>query len=304
MSSKATTTTTHVWRFGYGSNIGLTTLKQKKNLHPLKYVAGTISGWELCFTKAMAYVEPGFAAVRASPPDDSVLHGTAFLIPQEEADGLDRQEGGYNVLPCEFTSYDGETIQDVGLYVPKKPNIIQDPTALPSLRYLRLLQNGAREACLDKEWIKKLDCYEYYVTPPEIRAQTKQWIAEFLADSEHNQVSWTSEQLTKYNGRNDDFPSHSSVMEYIIQLPSDIWVFPSWKGHNVTRRNLLQFNGKSLDTGDIRFGQEGYRPLPKIADYSEEEQEFVWQNLESLLHRGGRIVARLKDFMDDQEEEN
>lgn len=298
---KTVTTTSHVWRFGYGSNIGLTTLKQKKNLHPSKYLAGTIQGWDLCFTKAMAYVEPGFAGVREDK--DTVLHGAAFRIPQEEAEGLDRQEGGYNVLACEFISYDGEKVPDVGLYVPKKSvPAVQDPTALPSLRYLRLIQNGAREAGLAQEWIDRLDCCKYYITPPEVRAQTKEWIAEFLADPERKDVFWTSEQLSNYNGSSTTvvFPAHVAVMEYIVTIPPGVWVFGSWKGHNITRRNLLQFNGKSLDTNDKRFGQEGYRPFPKISECSEEEKEFVLQNLESVLHQGGKIVARLEDFMDDQ----
>jgi len=47
------------------------------------------------------------------------LHGSAFLIPLDEAQGLHRQESGYDVLPCKFESYQGEIIDDVGLYVPK-----------------------------------------------------------------------------------------------------------------------------------------------------------------------------------------
>ena len=51
------------------------------------------------------YVEPAWAAIRQSPHAE--LHGSAFLIPNDEADGLDRQEAGYNVVNVTFTSYDG-----------------------------------------------------------------------------------------------------------------------------------------------------------------------------------------------------
>ncbi len=303
---------THVWRFGYGSNIGLTTLRQKKNLNPIQYHAGTIQGYELYFTKgSLPYVEPGYAGVR--PNNEKELHGTAFCIPLEEAEGLDKQERGYNVVPCEFVAYDGDVIiEDVGLYVPKtlkeetvKKNgdgmVTVAIEGIPSKRYLGLLQKGAREAPLSKEWIEKLDSFEYYVTPVEIRQQTIAWIKEFCNDPDRKDELWTSEKLSMYDGSNDSFPPHTSIMEYIIELSSKIWVFASWKGHTVTRRNLLQFNGKSIDAGDIRYGEEGFRPLPKIIDCTDEEREYLFQHLDSVLHRGGRIVARLQDFVDDQE---
>ena len=90
-------------------------------------------------------------------------------------------------------------------------------------------------------------------------------------------------------------------MGYVVKVNPELWYFTSWKGHCITRRNLLQFNGKSLDKNDIRFDQPGYRPLPKLADCSDEEREFLMQHLDSLLHQGGTIVARLRDFLDDQD---
>lgn len=287
----------HVWRFGYGSNIGLTTLRQKKNLNPIRYHAGTIDGYELYFKKAIDYVEPGFAAVRPNP--NSQLHGSAFYIPVEEAEGLDKQEGSYDVLPCKFVCYDGEIIEDVGMYVPRNISSSLTCEALPSKRYLKLLQNGAREAPLVKEWIEKLDSFEYYITPPQIRQQTLNWIDEFLNDPSRKDVTWTSEELTESNN-GISFSAHTSIMEYVIELPPNVWIFPSWKGHSITRRNLLQVNGKSIETGDIRFGEEGYRPHPKMKDCTEEELEYLFQNLDALLQRGGKIIARLQDFLDDQ----
>mmetsp|Transcript_1117 Transcript_1117/g.2219 ORF Transcript_1117/g.2219 Transcript_1117/m.2219 type:complete len:260 (-) Transcript_1117:128-907(-) len=248
-----------VWRFGYGSNIGMATLREKKNLNPSKYLVGTIQGWELYFMSGFQHVEPGWAAIRPSSScgdDDKKLHGSAFLIPQEEADSLDRQEGGYDVLPCTFTSYEGEIVQGVGLYVPKKKHTEGTEEGTPSLRYLRLLQNGAREGGLSQEWIHRLDSVEYYITPPNVRAQTQQWIAEFHADPNRKDVLWSMEELAKHDGKqsqqSSSFPVHTSVMEYVIQV-DQCWVFSSWKGHNVTRRNLLQFQGKSLDVNGLKM---------------------------------------------------
>ena len=288
----------HVWRFGYGSNIGLEVLKQKKNLNPSQYFTGTIKGWSLFFMPGFQYLEPGWAAVR--PNLDADLHGSAFCIPLHEAKGLDKQEGGYNVVPCKFCSYDGKTVHNVGLYVPKKEWSPSQPQGIPSLRYLRLLRNGAREGNLSKKWISYLDSIQHYVTPTDVRRQTKQWIADFEADPALNGVIWTAENLARYDGSDPDLPVHSCVMSYVVKVNPNAFLLSPWKGHTVTRRNLLQFNGKSLDTNDIRFGQTGFLPLPDLNDCSDEEREYLLQSLEFLLHRGGVIVARLKESMDSQ----
>jgi len=176
-----------------------------------------------------------------------------FFIPEEEAQGLDAQERSYDVVYCRFVSYEGEIVENVGLYVPKT----EEKDGVPSLRYLRLLQNGAREGGLSKEWIQRLDSTQHYITPTEIREQTYKWIAEFESDPACKDVTWTAEYLSKHDGSSDKgkFPAHVSVMGYVVKLPKDMWVFASWKGHTITRRNLLQFNGKSIDTDDIKFGE-------------------------------------------------
>ena len=55
-----------------------------------------------------------------SSDPNTELHGSAFYISKDEAAGLDRQEGGYNAELNQFVLYDGERVENVGLYVPKK----------------------------------------------------------------------------------------------------------------------------------------------------------------------------------------
>jgi hypothetical protein len=245
------------------------------------------------------YVEPAWAAIRPSPHAE--LHGSAFLIPNAEADGLDRQEGGYNVLDVTFTTYNGEVVENVGLYVPKKPFVEGSSLeAIPSYRYLKLLKDGAREGNLAQHWIDKLDSSEHYITPPRVRDLTLQWIKEFHASAHKDEV-WSAEKLAHHDGSDpDNFPTCMSIMQYVIQIGKERWIFGSWKGHNITRRNLLQFNGKSLDANDIRHDEPGYRPLPKLCDCSDEEKEYLMQSLEGQLHRGGKIVAQYEPFLADQ----
>ena len=305
-----------VWRFGYGSNIGLTTLQTKKNLTPKRYLVGSIKGWALYFQPGIPFVEPGFAAIHPSDDLDDAdeLHGSAFLIPRSEAVGLDEQERSYHVLPSKFVTYDGEVVDGVGLYVPKKyideSGMVRKDFApgemkqgIPSLRYLNLLRNGAREAGLCEKWIGKLDSFQHYETPENIRNKTMEWIEEFHKDIARKDDVWTMETLAKHDGSDpENFPAHVCVMEYVVKVGADAWIFPSWKGHCVTRRNLIHFAGGSVDKGDIFWQDEGFRPLPNIACCSEQEKEYLLQNLETLLHRGGRIVARLKEHLDDQQD--
>ena len=245
------------------------------------------------------YIEPGWAAIR--PVDGSELHGSAFLIPDDEVEGLDSQERGYNVLSVKFTSYDGEVIEDVGLYVPKKEFSKGDREGVPSYRYLKLLKDGAREGNLAPHWLEHLDSIPYYVTPKSVREQTLQWIAEFHADESKKNEVWSAEKLALHDGSSEDYPAHTSIMGYVIRIHPDIWVFGTWKGHNVTRRNLLQFNGKSLDSNDIRHDEPGYRPLPKLCDCNDGEKEYLMQSLDGQLHKGSRIVAQYEPFLVDQE---
>ena len=203
-TTSSVATDTHKWRFGYGSNLGLKTLREKKQLSVKSYHVGTIKGYELCknricyccasyilccylnllhfymvrflcdidfMTGLNEYVEPAWAAIR--PSSHAELHGSAFLIPNAEADGLDKQEAGYNVVDVAFTTYDGEVVENVGLYVPKKPYVEGSSSeAIPSYRYLKLLKDGAREGNLAQHWLDKLDSFEHYITPSHVCEKT------------------------------------------------------------------------------------------------------------------------------------
>ncbi|EDM77125.1 hypothetical protein PPSIR1_30621 [Plesiocystis pacifica SIR-1] len=285
-----------VWRFGYASNISLDNLRTKKQLAPTRHLVGRVRGWALTFDlPGIPHVDPAFACVREDP--SAVLHGAAFEVSAAEAEGLDRQEGGYDVAPVRFESYTGERFEGVGLYVPKPGRARPGHGGLPSKRYLRLIQRGAREAGLDPEHVARLDALPHHLTAPEVRAQSEAWIAEFEADPARRDRRWTAEELAAFDGSDPQKPAHTSALGYVVRYES---FFRSWRGHTITRRNLLHVRGQSVDGNDIRHGQPGFHPLPRVADCSEDEREFLRQNLDHLLHGGGVIVGRLQDFLDAQ----
>jgi hypothetical protein len=271
-------------------------LIKKKRLDILDHATGACAGWALAFElPGIPFVDPVFANVKLAEGD--AVHGVAFQISAEQAAGLDRQEGAYDVVPVQCVAYDGRVIEGVGLYVPKDGRVVEGTKARPSRRYLGLLQRGAREAGLDAGYVERLDRHPHHVTPAAVRAQTQRWIAEFEQDPARRGVRWTAEELARFDGSAPDRPAHTSAMGYVVAY--EAW-FTSWRGHTITRRNLLHVRGESVDAMDIRAGEPGFLPLPDLSACSPEEQEFLWQNLEHLLHGGGRIVGRLQEFLDAQ----
>ena len=285
-----------VWRFGYGSNMSIANLIKKKRLDILDHATGACANWALAFElPGIPHVEPVFANVR--PAQGDAVHGIAFQISAAQAEGLDRQEGGYDVVPAQCVAYDGRVFADVGLYVPKQGRAAAEPGARPSRRYLDILRRGAREAGLDAAYIERLDQHPHYVTPPQVRDQTQRWLEDFEQDASRRDVRWTAQELAGFDGSAPDRPAHSSAMGYVVAF--EAW-FSSWRGHTITRRNLLHFRGESVDALDVRAGEAGFLPLPDLAACTPAELEFLRQNLDHLLHCGGRIVGRLQEFLDAQ----
>ena len=188
-------------------------------------------------------------------------------------------------------------VEGVGLYVPKPGRAAPGHGGLPSRRYLGLLRAGAVEAGLDPAYVRRLEQLEHYVTPARVREQTRAWIAEFEADPARSHALWSAAELAEHDGSDPERPAHTAVLGYVVKVHA---MFPSWRGHTVTRRNLVHFNGHSVDAGDIRHDQPGFLPLPDLSRCSADELEFLAQNLDHLVHQGGTIVARLREFLDAQ----
>jgi hypothetical protein len=273
-----------VIRFGYGSNMGPSVLRNKKNLHLLWHGAGAVKDFRLAYFDALAHVEPGFAMAMYAPGHE--IEGLAFALGVDDARALDAQERGYDLTEVEVALFGGGSIR-AGLYTKKDAK----EGALPSLRYNRLMLAGALEAGLTPAYIERLRT-EYYVTPPALRARTRQLVDEAPKDN------WfTAEELSKHT--TEAAGVWTSVMGLVVAV--NAWN-PAWRGHEVTRRSVIHFRGESVDRLDVRWGAPGFRPLPRLEDLADDEREYLWQVLDSLLvpEKSGRILGRLQDFFQDQ----
>ena len=79
-----------VWKFGYGSNMGMEFLRVKKGLTPIDSRRCVLHGWRLSFPKGWGfdYWEPAFGTLREDPNGE--VHGVSVLFNPEDAAELNK----------------------------------------------------------------------------------------------------------------------------------------------------------------------------------------------------------------------
>ena len=88
-------------------------------------------------------------------------------------DRINEAEGGgkfYTAVMTTLYLYDGREVQ--GQIYTRANEKLQN-LGLPSKRYLNLIINGAKEAGLDAEYVKKLEAQPYYVPSEETKEKRK-----------------------------------------------------------------------------------------------------------------------------------
>lgn len=229
-----------VFRFGYGSNMSLNNLKNKKNLNVIWSSPAILRDWELTFFKAIEYVEPAFATIQEELGKE--VHGLVFKIPATEANGLDEQEKSYEVVDCKVICYDGTEVT-AGIYKGKRLSE-EEKYPFPSMRYMNLMIAGAKEIGLKEEYISKLKQI-HYTTPREVRAKTKEAVDAYKGDK-----IWSAKELSEYDGTTEGKPACTSVLGWVVEVNAP---FGSWKGHVIDRRNVNHYRGLSVDKTGILY---------------------------------------------------
>jgi hypothetical protein len=178
--------------FAYGSNLHKSVFEGRRRIKPADSTPAVLPGWKLTFAQpGLPYSEPCFAAVEpaaevasssnggngsngssssSSQPDcHGVVHRITpsqwrYVLETEGASGEDNEDHGYRVVQATATCYDGKQLPVVTLTVPPKINArLQGCTALPSLRYLTLIREGAEQHGLAPEyraWLNELEHYQ------------------------------------------------------------------------------------------------------------------------------------------------
>jgi hypothetical protein len=144
------------WYFAYGSNMQAATLRGRRGIEPVDVRIGRLAGYRLCFDIPIGGGSRGVAnlAVEAA----AEVWGVAYLLTTDQHDRLDRTEGVpmglYRRIPVVIDTTEGSLA--VETYISER----RDPSRMPSLRYLSLIREGAREHSLPEQWQSVLEAWK------------------------------------------------------------------------------------------------------------------------------------------------
>ena len=276
-----------VWKFGYGSNMSLENLRQKKGLDPKEAKQVVLKDFALSFPAGggIDLVEPSFATLKKQTGQE--VHGVAALMSVADAKNLDGQEGSYIVELHPTKTYDGETLT-VEVYVSK--DLAPDhPESCCSDRYRALLVRGAKENNLAPEWIEKLQDLPVY----EPSAETLQARDSLPAPSALPAMS--IEELARHDGTDKQRPIYVSSCGYIFEHTP---IFKVMRGRDVTNRNVMHYRGINLRLND----DGGKSPFPRLSELGPGELEYALRYRDRFTSKcvGGKPIAVLREFWEDQ----
>lgn len=145
------------WYFGYGSNMSRRIFVDRRGLHPLGSRRGRLDGYRLCFNIPVGPGERAVANLEQVP--GAHTWGGLYLLAAKDFAKLDRSEGVpagiYRHLAVQVLA-DGYGVVEAVTY---QSSLIM-PGRKPSVRYMRLLLEGAREHELPAEYIRFLQSFE------------------------------------------------------------------------------------------------------------------------------------------------
>ncbi|MCH7486632.1 MAG: gamma-glutamylcyclotransferase [Proteobacteria bacterium] len=145
-----------VWYFAYGSNMNERLFRERRHMTPIETRIGRLTNHRLCFTVGGG-MRPGRSAPAniADDPGGTVL-GVLYLLTLPKFVRLDASEGRqYAYLWTEVEDAAGNIVPAVTFKVPAAA-----PEGRPSLRYLDLLREAARQRGLPAEYVAFLDGVE------------------------------------------------------------------------------------------------------------------------------------------------
>lgn len=146
--------------FAYGSNMSRTIFVERRGIQPVSATWGWLEGYRLCFDLPVGPGERGVANV--VPEIGARTCGVVYRISPQEAEHLDRTEGVgggfYRRVDVIVAGARGEAIEAFTYH-----STFSSPGRKPSLRYLGLLLDGAREHGLPADYLDFLRAFELAV---------------------------------------------------------------------------------------------------------------------------------------------
>ena len=145
-----------MWYFAYGSNMNERLFRRRRHMDPIETRIGRLTNHRLCFTIGGG-MRPGRSAPAniADDPGGTVL-GVLYLLTLRKFVRLDASEGrNYAYLWTGIEDAAGNIVPAVTFKVPAAA-----PEGRPSLAYLNLLREAARQRGLPEDYVAFLDGVE------------------------------------------------------------------------------------------------------------------------------------------------
>lgn len=287
-----------MWTFGFGSNMSVSNVENKKGHKVLDHEVGVVKGYKMRFDiPAMPKVEPAFANVSKASEGDEV-HGVAIKISEEDMKALDAQERAYHKVEVTVEGYSGRKIENCSMYINTTANFLPPEKQNPSSRYLNLLIKGALEADLNEAYIDKLKATKTYTADEETRAiRAKLPLPESLRLYTVEELFSTKSeslgtQTDKGIGKSGEH-AYVAVLGYVIKMPRNKCSFTSHLGRDLTARSLRHFRGEPLDKDD----DMGRPPYPNLEKNKPEEVEYLYNWLDHYLEKG-EVVGYVTEYLE------
>ncbi len=144
-----------VWYFAYGANMHDSAFLERRKMRPLEWRVGRVRGYRLRFN--LEGRPKGKAApANISADENAEVWGVLYRMTRRDMVWLNSTEGvpGWRYRPIWLEAEDQH-----GIRIPFFTYIADggEMDGNPSLRYLRLLREGARAHDLPKTWIEHLE---------------------------------------------------------------------------------------------------------------------------------------------------
>jgi cation transport regulator ChaC len=144
-----------VWYFAYGANMHSSIFRDRRKIRPTDARPGRVGGYRLRFNLDGRPIGRAAPANITADPNGEVW-GVFYQITRRQLVRLNASEGipGWRYRPVELAAEDGDgKAMTVTGYI--ADGNAEDGN--PSLRYITLLREGAREHGLPDHWISHLD---------------------------------------------------------------------------------------------------------------------------------------------------
>lgn len=149
-----------LWYFAYGSNMARAIFLDTRKMQPLASQGGWVEDFRLCFNIPIGAGERGVANLLAEA--GARTHGVVYQLSEADFERLDASEGvGFGLYKRVAVSV--RTAADRRIDAWTYQSTVVTEGRKPSLRYLSLLLDGARENSLPDEYLALLQAFELAV---------------------------------------------------------------------------------------------------------------------------------------------